>query len=209
MSNVGIYSGTFDPVHEGHLAFARQAIAACRLEKVYFLVEPRPRRKQGVRAFEHRLRMLQLAVEDDPALGYIIMDHDRFTVSETLPVLLARFEGAQLHMLVGEDVAWHMAEWPHIRDLTERVNFVIGHRKRAVRELESHILAIQKSKGLSFNYNILDTNLSSINSTDIRLALKRDEEPQGLPASTRRYISENGLYSSQDERTEAQEGHEA
>src|SRR5688572_27140829 len=104
---IGIYSGTFDPIHLGHVAFAKEALKQCGLEKVYFLVEPRPRRKQGVKALEHRQAMVELAIAKEPALGSIILDHARFSVRQTLPVLQARFEGSEIVFLMGDDMLAH------------------------------------------------------------------------------------------------------
>src|SRR5258708_1287895 len=92
VKKIPIFAGTFDPVHEGHLAFAQAALEE-GLEKVMFLVEPRPRRKQGVRALEHRTAMVQLAIADEPQLSTIVLEQARFSVNETLPVLRARFSG--------------------------------------------------------------------------------------------------------------------
>src|SRR5688572_16122728 len=105
---VGIYAGTFDPVHVGHMAFAEQALEACNLDKIFFLVEPRPRRKQGVRALEHREAMVRLATAKNDKYGVIQLEQTNFSVEETLPKLQALFEGAELHFLMGEDVFAHL-----------------------------------------------------------------------------------------------------
>jgi nicotinate-nucleotide adenylyltransferase len=122
---VGIYAGTFDPIHEGHLAFAKQALQTSTLDKIFFLVEPRPRRKQGVRALEHREAMVRLAVADNPCLGIIQLEHSNFTVEETLPKLQALFEGAELHFLMGEDVFAHLNAWPNVNELLASSSFII------------------------------------------------------------------------------------
>ncbi|HEU5121705.1 MAG TPA: adenylyltransferase/cytidyltransferase family protein, partial [Candidatus Saccharimonadales bacterium] len=61
MRRIGIYSGTFDPVHYGHIAFAASAIRACNLDEVVFLPEPQPRYKAGVTDIAHRLALLTMA----------------------------------------------------------------------------------------------------------------------------------------------------
>ena len=66
---VGIYPGAFDPVHKGHIAFALAAITAHQLDKVFFLPEPSPRHKQGVKALDHRVEMVRLATANDPRIG--------------------------------------------------------------------------------------------------------------------------------------------
>src|SRR5688572_32810164 len=130
MTKIGIYSGTFDPIHEGHIAFAKAAIEQCGLERVYFLVEPRPRRKQGVKALEHRQNMVRLAIAKEPRLGSIILDHARYSVSQTLPVLQARFEGAEISFLMGADMLSYFtdADWPNLNEFVEAVHLIIGLR---------------------------------------------------------------------------------
>ena len=49
MARIGIYAGTFDPVHAGHVAFALQSLEAAKLDRVYFLPERRPRGKRQVK----------------------------------------------------------------------------------------------------------------------------------------------------------------
>src|SRR3989344_87150 len=139
MKKVGIFSGSFDPVHDGHISFANEAIKKCGLDKVFFLIEPRPRRKQGVKAFEHRVAMIQLALKNQPKLGTLILEQARFSVSETLPRLRERFKDAQLYMLVGEDVLMHMVNWPNVDELINSVHFVIGTRKLSPSDLVQHI----------------------------------------------------------------------
>jgi cytidyltransferase-like protein len=68
-SRIGIYSGTFDPVHAGHMAFALQAMQEAKLDRLYFLPERRPRYKQGVEHFAHRVAMLERAILKNQALS--------------------------------------------------------------------------------------------------------------------------------------------
>ncbi|MBI3337871.1 adenylyltransferase/cytidyltransferase family protein [Candidatus Saccharibacteria bacterium] len=120
-SRIGIYSGTFDPVHDGHIAFANAALKQCNLDKIFFLVEPRPRRKQGVKAFEHRTEMVRLAIKNEHSLGSIVLNQQRFTPADTLPLLTERFKGADLYMLIGDDMLDHLAGWPHVECLLQSV----------------------------------------------------------------------------------------
>ncbi len=194
MKRVGIFAGSFDPVHEGHLAFARQAIQECKLEKVFFLVEPRPRRKQGVRALEHRAKMVQLATKNEASMGSILLDHTRFTVAETLPMLKARFKGAELHLLFGDDVLKHLAGWPHIDELLSGVGFVVGIRSNSDVSIRATIKSLEKTRGIKVNYRIFNSLAPAISSTNIRIALKRGREANGVPGSVLEYILSNHLY---------------
>jgi nicotinate-nucleotide adenylyltransferase len=196
---VGIFSGTFDPIHQGHIAFAKQALEYYELDKIFFLVEPRPRRKQGVRAFEHRQYMVQLAVSGDPALGSIVLEQDRFTAHQTLPILKARFKGAQLFMLMGDDMLHHLGSWPHIDDLLKGVSFIVGLRKDSYDQALAYLQAIEKTRNFKLDYRIFHSEHSDYASSKIRMAYKRGRPPAGLDRRVRAYIEKEGLYAPGDE----------
>jgi nicotinate-nucleotide adenylyltransferase len=197
MKKIGIFAGTFDPIHEGHLAFGHAALAL-GLEKVLFLVEPRPRRKQGVHALEHRIAMAQLAVSDEERFGTIALKQARFTPHETIPILKELFVGYELVFLFGDDVIGymvdHIAAWPHIEDLASSASLVIATRSEKQAELAAKLALLKKNHGLPFRYEFVEPNMETIGSSKIRMSLRRGEEPSGLPSVVREYVEENGLY---------------
>lgn len=193
---VGIYSGTFDPVHAGHIAFAKEALERCGLDKVFFLVEPRPRRKQGVKALEHRQNMVHLAIHDESSLGHIILGHQRFTVDETLPALQARFKGAKIYFLMGDDMLTYFtdAAWPKLDEFIKAANLVIGARKRTADDIERHIALLEKTRGIKIKHEIFKADHALQTSTTVRKALRRGEQPAEINSRVYRYIQANGLY---------------
>ena len=195
---VGIFSGTFDPIHKGHIGFAKQAMEYYGLDKVFFMVEPRPRRKQGVRAFEHRQQMVQLAISGESRLGSIILEQDRFSAQHTLPVLKERFKGAELYMLMGDDMLHHLGSWPHVDELLKGVGFLVGLRKDSHKDAEGYIRAIQQARHIKLDYKIFEAEFSEYASSKIRLAYKRGKTPVGLDRRVRAYIEKNGLYKPAD-----------
>lgn len=196
---IGIYSGTFDPVHEGHISFAEEALKRCGLDKVFFLAEPRPRRKQGVRALEHREAMLTLAVKDNPRLGMIRLEQAHFSVEGTLPKLQARFEGAQMHFMMGEDVFAHLNSWPHVEDLLRNSRFIVGIREGDESQVRDVLHGIQKARGIRFAAELLVTQQHEVASTKIRLAYKRGRQPKGVTPEVGEYIEANKLYAASEE----------
>ncbi len=194
MKRVGIYSGTFDPIHNGHVRFALEAQEKYGLDKVFFLVEPRPRRKQGVKALEHRTQMVELAIKRHANLGLIILNQARFTAHETLPVLQARFQGAALYMLMGEDMLDHLANWPHVTELIEAVHFVIGIRRRSEKEVKETLVALQQTRGLRLTYSIFQADSSRVSSSAVRSALRKGKTPQTVPPEVLDYIATEQLY---------------
>ncbi|HSX23880.1 MAG TPA: adenylyltransferase/cytidyltransferase family protein [Candidatus Saccharimonadales bacterium] len=191
---IGIFAGTFDPIHDGHIAFAQAALDA-GLEKVMFLPEPRPRRKQGVRALEHRRAMVRLAIAHEGRYGIIALEQARFTVHETLPKLQARFAGYQLVLLFGADVISHIASWPHVGAMVNVAELMIAARLRDMSDLTATLHTLEKTRNLRFRYEIIHPAYEEVTSSTIRLLLKRDKAADGLPPAVQRYIKRHKLYS--------------
>lgn len=195
MKRVGIFSGTFDPVHSGHIAFAHEALQQANLDKIFFMVEPSPRRKQGVRDLEHRIKMVQLALHNESQFATIALDHARFDAVTTLPLLQARFKGAQLYMLMGDDMLLtHFINWPHVESLIRTVHFLIGARIASAAEVAQHVKQIEKTKGVSFHYQIIQAGHTNVSSGSVRDALRKGLPSPNLDPSVADYIKQHGLY---------------
>lgn len=196
MKRIGILADTFDPVHAGHLAFAQTALENCKLDKIFFLVEPTPRRKQGVKAFEHRVKMVKLAIKGVPQFGSIVLEDTQFNVTDTLPKLRNRFgKQAELYMLMGEDVLAHLTNWPHVKDLVETVHIVVGARKVSASKIRQLVQSINKTRGLEFEYTVVSTPQSILNSSRVRQSLRGGQIPSDVPPTVARYIIRHKLYS--------------
>lgn len=197
-NKIGIYAGSFDPIHDGHLAFAQAAIDA-GIDKVMFLTEPRPRRKQGVRALEHRNAMIDLAIFNKPSFGRIQLEQARFTPRETVPVLQELFKGSQLYMLLGDDVlhslVTYIAGWPDIDFLASGMTFAIATRHHNNAKIQASMQELQTITNTKFHYEIIDKMLPSISSKQLRLELRRGNKPNGLDEKVLSYIQLNKLYS--------------
>lgn len=192
---IGIYPGAFDPVHDGHLAFAEAAMRQYGLDRVYFLPEPTPRHKQGVKALEHRVEMVRLAIQMDKKLGVIVLQQSQFTVLETWPLLTARFQDAQLFMLLGSDVAQRLASWPHIDLLIKTApRFIVALRKSTEQAATEMIETMQNTTKLKLDYDLLAADYATRSSAEIRIALKAGIVPEGLDESVLRYIRRHKLY---------------
>lgn len=201
VTHIGIYAGTFDPIHNGHLAFARSALEN-GIDRVMFLVEPRPRRKQGVKAQEHRNAMVSIAIKDEPMFGSIVLEQARFTPLGTLPILLKRFQGNRLVMMFGDDVISHMvdhmADWPHIEKLAENSNLLIAARKHDQPRIIDMLAMLKNKYKLPFVYKFVEPKANDISSSKIRSDLKKGKKPSDIPKLVQNYIIQNKLYSSDD-----------
>jgi nicotinate-nucleotide adenylyltransferase len=161
--NIGIYSGSFDPVHEGHIAFAKEAAAMCDLETIIFMPERFPRSKPNVTPISERLTELEIALTNTP-FKVLNAHADQFTVDETLTELEALYPDMDFTFLMGSDVALNLQHWKNIERLASRYTFAIGMRQSETKEsVESvlHALTIQR-------YVLVTTPYAHLSSSGLR-----------------------------------------
>jgi len=189
---IGIYSGTFNPVHSGHVTFALQALQTANLDKVYFLPERRPRYKQNVEHYGHRIAMIRQALHLHPKLDVLETDDVSFTVTRTLPRLERRFTGAELVFLMGSDVSIHMSSWPNIELLLERSELAIG--LRAGTSWHDVRLRLSALPATPRAVHVVESYAPHVSSKKVRQGLRERRYVHGLLASVARYSNKNWLY---------------
>ncbi len=197
-TKIGVYAGTFDPIHSGHIAFAEAALSSRSIDRVYFLPEPRPRHKQAVKSLDHRVTMVELAVKDNELLGIIKLSQARFTPHETIPVLSARFPDCKLVLLFGDDVIArmldHMAEWPHLDILANSVELLIAARRGGESGISDKFETLSKVSGLHFKHSILTVDNPKVASLEIRKQIRNGVQPSSINSSVYEYIKKHRLY---------------
>ena len=189
---VGIYAGTFDPVHAGHLTFALQALQTAKLDAIYFLPERRPRHKQGVEHFGHRVAMLRQAFLPHPQFHVLELTDVSFSVDHTLPKLRQQFPGAELVFLFGSDVMPGLASWPKIERLLQHSELVVGLRDQD--DLEQTKRLIEALPRQPITVTVFTSFAPAISSGKVRAALRRRSKTEGLLTSVQRYSDHHWLY---------------
>lgn len=189
---IGIYSGTFNPVHAGHIAFALQSLTAANLDMVYFLPERRPRSKSEVEHFAHRMAMIRRAVQPHLQLGLLDLVDVNFSVQRTLPHLQQEFDGAKLVFLMGSDVAPSVPSWPHADQLLATSELVIG--VRAGDDMETLKATIASWPKVPQAITMFDSFAPTVSSSTIRQALQNRQAAAGLLPSVQRYSNHHWLY---------------
>ena len=163
---IGIYGGTFDPLHEGHVSFALAAQREADLNAVYFLPERSPRSKPDASSYSLRVKELSGTLGQYAHLNLLELPDEAMSTSKTLPELTRIFPETTLVLLVGADVITHMSTWPEVDKLVASCEFAIGMRDgwdvpATIATL--HELGIPHSR-----YTIIRTDQAHISSTAIR-----------------------------------------
>lgn len=130
---VGVFGGTFDPPHLGHLALAEWARDRLRLSRVLFVPAGVPPHKRGRRVTDaaHRLAMTRLAVRGNPSFAVTAIEAERdgpsFTV-DTLREVGRREPGARLYLVIGEDSLEEFASWRAPGEILSRARLAVAAR---------------------------------------------------------------------------------
>jgi nicotinate-nucleotide adenylyltransferase len=184
MNKIGILSGTFDPIHVGHVAFAKVAMQEAGLDTVYILIEPKPRRKTGVTNYQTRKQMVELAVQNESNVEMLEIGDKQFDVGRTLPKLQTKFSGCELFILIGDDVLTYLPSWPKLNVLSNSVTFVVAKRSSG-----QNISQLPDNLKLQF----ISLDLPVISSSQIRNS-NSNKHQQLLHPAVVSFIAQNKLY---------------
>jgi len=139
--NIGLFGGTFDPVHRGHLALARAAVERCRLSRVCFVPAgvPPHKQRQPLAPFAHRFAMLALATANEKAFvpslleapeegGNRRLEKPNYTI-DTVRRMKQGFKSTdRLFLLIGMDAFAEIAKWHQAEALFRECQFIVAGR---------------------------------------------------------------------------------
>ena len=163
MSSVLVFGGTFDPVHNGHIAVAAQARAAVGADAVWFVpASLAPLRDPPVATPEQRFGLLTAAAGGETGIEVLDIAIRRGGVSytaETMEALRGEHPGVEMAVLIGADVARTIGEWHRAEDLLGRERFVVVNRTGPP--------SLEVAELGSLGYSPSRTTLLSVESPDI------------------------------------------
>ncbi len=132
MKRVGLYGGSFDPIHNGHLNLAIELMEKCQLEEVWFIPAAlSPHKEQLPLPAHHRLEMVRLATESLPCFRVLDLELNRAGPSysvDTVEQLVAAHPSIQFHLLLGDDNIRNFHSWHRVNELVALVPLLIGSR---------------------------------------------------------------------------------
>ncbi|MCL5113377.1 MAG: nicotinate (nicotinamide) nucleotide adenylyltransferase [Patescibacteria group bacterium] len=190
IQKIGFYSGSFDPIHLGHITFALQALKKAKLDVVYFLPERFGRNKINQEHFGHRVEMIKQAIKPHPRLQLLELSDKQFDVKRTFIKLQKIFSGSKLHFLFGSDILPQMNDWPHFQKLNQESKIIIATRKNDSIKNLKRVIELNNFKNISFIQSLTPNVSSSI----IREALYNNQTAEGALSSVLRYINKHWLY---------------
>ena len=197
---IGIFGGSFDPVHLGHTGLAEDAMKQAGLEKIVFIpakLQPFKLDKK-LTSGEDRLEMLKLAAGNTEGFEISTYELDNEGISYSYLTMRAMQEkygdDVKLYFITGTDAFLKIDQWKNAEELLTEYSYVIGTRPGYKQEeLSLFIERIRKVYGTEI-INIDNVQID-VSSTEIRDMISRGGAAEGLISSeVERYIRNNGLY---------------
>lgn len=207
---IGLFGGTFDPVHIGHLRVAEEIRESFQLEKVYFIPAyiPPHKKRQLITDSDIRLKMIKSAVRDNRFLRVSDIELKRKGVSYSIDTVRSfekRFK--LLYFIMGIDAFYEINTWHDYKEIFNHTNFIIMLRPmdRQPRasdifpgSLKSHIKKIDDVRFQHSSGNMIylqRVTQLDISSTGIRENVKNGKTIRYIiPKTVERVIREKGLY---------------
>lgn len=212
--SIGMFGGTFDPIHSGHIAVADAALRRFHLDTIYFITSSRPphKAKRDLAPFLHRYTMVALACADHMHIRASVAEaplegpgHVFYTI-DTVRRFRREHPDDHLYFIVGADQFLEIPTWKSYEALLDACDFIIasrpGFRLDALRLVippeklgrtqptDENRIALRKT-----SVHLLPTVASHVSSTEIRERIQRSQGIRGLvPGRVEEYILRQALY---------------
>ena len=198
---LGIFGGSFDPVHYGHLLLAESCREQCRLDEVWFVPAAAPphKRSRELTAAQHRIEMLRLAVGGHAALQVSSLEIDRGGLSYTVDTLIEiqqHYPGAELFLLMGADSLVDLPSWRQ-PDTICRMSVPVAVRRAGspVPSLDALASLVDRERMSLIRQHQVEMPLVGFSSSEIR---QRVNEGLSIrfqtPRAVEKYIETQRLY---------------
>jgi len=196
MVKVGLFGGTFDPIHIGHLLLAEHTCEALHFDAVWFMpaADPPHKSRQPLATGQQRLEMIRLAIEGNSLFQVTDIEMQRGGVSytiDTIEELQRRFPGYAFSFLMGADMVNYLPKWHRIDDLAARIDFVGVQRPGTLLQIDNLPAHIRDQ------VTMLEVPLFELSSTTIRERVRQGMSVRyRVPDRVYEFIQRNDLYES-------------
>lgn len=197
MGRIGLFGGTFDPIHTGHLKLARRVLDEFSLDKIIFIPAGNPPHKSAkkVSGKLHRLNMVKLAAQDNPY--FCVSDYEIYNKNlnysyVTILHFKERFPNDEIFFIVGGDSFRDFPQWKNYRTLISLCTFIVVARPEVAPSQYFEKFTGDETPPRVFFVNNFSCDISS---TKIRKQLAAGNEIAGLvPPCVEQYIKTKKLY---------------
>jgi len=195
---IGLFGGTFDPPHLGHLILASEAQSQLGLDRLLWTLTPEPPHKQDqpITPIEHRLAMVSLAIADNPSFELSRVELDRpgphYTL-DTVKIVAEENPEAEIVPVIGSDSLNDLPTWHHPKELLYACHWVGVMRRPGE---ATNLQALERElPGISSKVHYVDAPLLEIASREIRQRVAAGQPYRYyLSPSVYEYIEQHHLY---------------
>ena len=195
---IGLFGGTFDPPHLGHLILASEAYSQLELDRLLWILTPDPPHKQDqfITAVEHRLAMVTLAIRDNPNFELSRVELDRpgphYTL-ETVELIAQQYPEGDITPILGGDSLHDLPKWHRPQELLYACHWV-GVMRRPGESPDLEALE-RELPGIRSKIHYVDAPLLEIASREIRSRIAGGRPFRYyLPSPVYEYINQHHLY---------------
>ena len=198
MKKYGIFGGSFNPIHYGHLMICEYIKEEMGLDKVIFIPTGNPPHKELELSAKDRYEMVRLAISPNPDFEISDIETTRDKMSytvDTIRELKKIYREEKLYFLIGLDSLFQLKTWMKIGDLSQEIEFVVALRPGYLDkdEINKEIDFLRENFGTKIN--LIKTPLYEISSTDLRDRIREGKSLRYLiPKKVLDYIEESGFY---------------
>jgi nicotinate-nucleotide adenylyltransferase len=191
LGRVGLFGGSFDPVHVAHLALARAALHSLQLQQLRWVPTGQPWQKsRSITAAQHRVAMLQLVIASEPRFVLDKTEIERQGPSYTLDTvraLRAAHPGVQWFLIIGQDQYTNLHTWHGWQELLQSVVLAVANRPGS---LPAPHPSVQRQP-----HQVLSLPMLDVSATDVRARVAAGQDIAALvPPEVARYIETHRLY---------------
>lgn len=195
--NLGLFGGTFDPPHLGHLILAEESFSQLGLEKVLWLVAGQSPLKldRQLSPVEDRVAMVQAAIADNPHFELSRVDVDRtpphYTI-DTLRILKEQFPRDEFYFIMGEDSLRDLPKWREPQEIIKQARLAVLRRPKTQFDLSAVEAQVPN---VSARVVWVDAPQLEIASSDIQLRIREGRSARYmLPDEVMKIVEAKGLY---------------
>ena len=203
MKNIGLFFGTYNPIHVGHLVIANHLVNYSELDEVWLVVSPQNplKKKSSLLQDYHRLALVRVAIEDNPKL---IASDIEFSLpkpsytSNTLTHINERYPDCSFALIMGEDNLRTFHKWKNYEDILKNNQIYVYPRILTEQEKEGNEVIAETDNGLRNHQNVIICDavpVMNISASFIRAAIKEKKDVSYLLTQpVFKYLTEMHFY---------------